>query len=142
MPNPNDGVNFLIADVARLLRRRFAEQLRRSAVKLTLAQARALVYVSRREGLRQVELAAVMEVQPITLARVVDQLERAGLVERREDPGDRRAYQLFLRPAARAPLGRIARASDGVRERALRGLGRAEAAALTAALQRVHGNLA
>jgi DNA-binding MarR family transcriptional regulator len=142
MPRADDGTGFLIADVARLLRRRFAANLRATAVKLTLAQARALVYVSRQEGLRQVELAAVLEIQPITLARIVDQLDEAGLVERRKDPGDRRAYQLYLRPAARPLLARIARASDEVRLRALRGLGARDSAALLAALRRIRGNLA
>ena len=84
-PKPNDSVGFLIADVLRLMRRRFAKHLKPSG--LTLAQARALVYISRREGLRQVELAAVMEIQPITLARIVDQLAEAGLVERRAIEG-------------------------------------------------------
>lgn len=142
MPKAEDGVGFLIADVARLLRRRFAGQLKAGAADLTLAQARALVYISRREGLRQVELAAVLEVQPITLARIVDQLDAAGLVERRADPGDRRAYQLYLRPAARPKLALVARATEKVRQRALRGLAGREAAAMVAALRKLRGNLA
>ncbi len=142
MPKAEDGVGFLIADASRLLRRRFAGQLKANAVKLTLAQARALVHISRREGLRQVELAALLEVQPITLARIVDQLDDAGLVERRADPTDRRAYQLYLRPAARPQLALISRATEKVRLRALRGLRGAEAAALVAALRKVRGNLA
>jgi DNA-binding MarR family transcriptional regulator len=142
MPKTDDGIGFLIGDVSRQLRRRFAEQLKANSVQLTLAQARALVHISRREGLRQVELAALLEIQPITLARVVDQLDDAGLVERRADPEDRRAYQLYVRPAARAPLAQIARATETVRLRALRGLAAPEAAALTAALRKVRGNLA
>lgn len=140
MPKSQDSVGFLIADVLRLMRRHFAGQLK--ATGLTLAQARALVYISRREGLRQVELAALMEIQPITLARIVDQLDDTGLVERRADPGDRRAYQLFLRPAARAPLAKVTQASDQVRQQALRGLAPREAAALADALNRVRENLA
>ncbi len=142
MPKADDGIGFLIVDVSRLMRRRFAEQLKATSVELTLAQARALVYISRRQGLRQVELAGVLEVQPITLARVVDQLADAGLVERRADAGDRRAYQLYLRPAARPQLALIARATEKVRLRALRGLGGRGTAALIAALRKVRGNLA
>jgi DNA-binding MarR family transcriptional regulator len=142
MPRTDDGLGFLIVDVSRLMRRRFAEELKATSVRLTLAQARALVYISRRQGLRQVELAAVMEIQPITLARVVDQLADAGFVERRADAGDRRAYQLYLRPAARPQLALIARATEKARLHALEGLGQRAAAALIAALQKVRSNLA
>lgn len=142
MPKADDGIGFLIVDVSRLMRRRFAEQLKAISVTLTLAQARALVYIARREGLRQVELAALLEIQPITLARVIDQLAGAGLVERRADAVDRRAYQLYLRPAARPQLALIARATEKVRLRAVEGLQKRDAAALIAALQKVRGNLA
>jgi hypothetical protein len=78
-----DSLGFLLASVARQLRHAFQQRL--TDPQLTLAQARALVYVARHEGVRQVELAALLEVQPITLARLIDQLARAGLVERRAD---------------------------------------------------------
>ena len=122
------------------MRRAFAARLRGSS--LTLAQARALVHIARAEGIRQVELAARLEVQPITLARLVDQLDHAGLVERRADPGDGRAYQLFLTAAARAPLGRIERVGATVRAQAMKGLSEREAAAVMAGLRRMRENLA
>jgi DNA-binding MarR family transcriptional regulator len=122
------------------MRRAFAQRLKGSS--LTLAQARALVHVSRNEGIRQVELAALLEVQPITLARLVDQLAGAGLVERRADPADGRAFQLFLRPAARAPLARIGRVGAAVRAQALKGLSDREAGTLLAGLRRMRENLA
>ena len=75
-----DSLGFLLADVFRLLRQNFQRRLEGSS--LTLAQARALVYLSRHEGVRQVDLAEMLEVQPITLARLIDQLADAGLVER------------------------------------------------------------
>lgn len=139
-PFSRETLGFLLGDVSRLMRRRFAERLKGSA--LTVAQARALVHVSRREGIRQVELAALLEVQPITLARLLDQLGAAGLVERRTDPGDRRAYRLFLRPAAKAPLAEVGRIAAALRAKALRGLDAGEAAALLAALRRLRENLA
>lgn len=137
----DDGIGFLVADITRLMRRRFAEELKAGRVRLTLAEARALVYISRREGLRQVELAALLESQPITVARLVDQLAKAGYVERRADPGDRRAYRLHLRAAAREPLARIARATEAVRQRTLRGLPAREAASLAGSLERIRTNL-
>ena len=83
-----NSLGFLLADVYRFMRRAFAEKLAGDSA-LTMAQARALLFVSRREGLRQVELADLLEVKPITLARLIDQLVHHGLVERRPDPSDR-----------------------------------------------------
>ena len=65
-------LNFLLADVSRLMRRAFEQRLTDSP--LTFAQVRVLIYATRNEGLRQIELAEMLEVQPITLARLVDQL--------------------------------------------------------------------
>ncbi len=121
------------------MRRAFARRLKGSS--LTLAQARALVYVSRHEGVRQVELAALLEVQPITLARLVDQLDVAGLVKRRADPADGRAYQIFLTTAAKGPLEEIARVAATVRAQALKGLSEREAGATLAGLRRMRENL-
>lgn len=134
-----ESLGFLVADLSRLMRRAFAQRIRDSS--LTLAQARALVYLSRNEGMRQVDLAAVLEVQPITLARLVDQLHAGGLVERRADPADRRAYRLYLRPGARAPLEEIARVGAAVRAQALKGLSEREANATLEGLRRMRENL-
>ncbi len=140
MTQRQETLGFLLADVSRLMRRAFQQRLKASA--LTLAQARALVYLARREGVHQVELAELLEVQPITLARLVDQLERAGLVERRADPKDRRAYHLFLTRAAAPHLAAIEQVAAQVRAEALRSLGRGEAATLMLALRTMRENLA
>src|SRR5450631_3665986 len=100
-----ESLGFLLADVSRLMRRAFERRLDGSS--LTLAQARALIYVSRHEGVRQVDFAELLEVQPITLGRLIDQLAETGLVERRPDSADRRAYQIFLTPAAASHLAAI-----------------------------------
>lgn len=138
----SDGLGFLLADVSRLMRHEFARRMDAAASALTFAQARALVYLARSEGLRQVELASLLEVQPITLGRLVDQLDARGLVERRVDPEDRRAYRLFLRPAARPHLQAIRAVGAAVRADALREIGPAPAAALSAMLARMRDNLA
>jgi DNA-binding MarR family transcriptional regulator len=109
---------------------------------LTLALARALVHISRREGLRQVDLADFLEIQPITLARIVDQLTAKGLVERRPDPTDRRAYQLFLTTEAGVALNTIDQATIAIRAHALRDLNPEQAALAASVLQRVRDNLA
>jgi DNA-binding MarR family transcriptional regulator len=136
---PGESLGFLIADVSRLMRRAFAGRLQGSA--LTLAQARALVYLSRHQGIRQVELAALLELQPMTLARLIDQLERAGLVERRADPADRRAYRLHLMPAAAPRLAAIRRVARATRAEALRNQATRQAQAAQRALQAMRDNL-
>ncbi len=140
MTSPQDSLGFLLADASRLMRRAFQARLEGSS--LTYAQARALVYLSRHEGIRQIELADLLEVQPITLARLIDQLAGSGLVERRADPADRRAYQLFLTPAAAPHLAAIERVAGAVRAQALRGLDARQAAQVLAALRKIRDNLA
>lgn len=134
-----DSLGFLLADVFRLMRRAFQQRLEDGA--LTPAQGRALVYISRHEGIRQVDLAKLLEVQPITLARLVDQLVEAGVVERRPDPADRRAYQVFLTPAAASHLATIEQVSATIRADALRGLDAQQAAFLLSALHTMRDNL-
>ncbi len=135
-----ESLGFLLASVSHLMRRAFSE--RREDGALTLAQARALFYVSRNEGMRQIDLAELLEVKPITLARLIDQLAEAGLVERRADPDDRRAYRIFLTPTAAPHLESIEAVAASVRADALRGLGKQDVATLFAALQAMRDNLA
>jgi MarR family transcriptional regulator for hemolysin len=66
-----------------------------------------LVRLDRHEGLNQSELAETLDLQPITLTRLLDKLSDSGLIERRPDPEDRRAKRLFLTPAARPLLERL-----------------------------------
>ena len=139
MKQPQDSLGHLVSDVSRLMRREFQKRLEGSS--LTLAQARALVYVSRNEGIRQVDLADLLEVQPMTLARLIDQLASDHLVERRPDPTDRRAYRIHLTNAAAPHLAAIEDVVVTVRRHASRHLGKAEVDAVVAALQQMRDNL-
>lgn len=85
---------FLCLDVGRLFRKRFGELARRTGH--TGAQWRVLLMLQRSPGINQGALAEQLDVEPITACRMVDRLEQAKLVERRRDPEDRRAWQLFL----------------------------------------------
>ncbi len=115
-----DTVPFEIAETAHALRRAFDRRV--APLGVTRAQWRALAWLARQPGLRQVELADRLDVEPITLCRIVDRLEEAGLVERRRDPDDRRAWRLHLTDKGvplveklRALAGELAReAFDGV----------------------------
>lgn len=134
-----DSLGFLLADVSRLMRKSFAQHLQKST--LTLAQARALVYVAGNEGIRQVDLAELLEVQPITLGRLVDSLTQQGLVERRTDPSDGRAYRLALLPAAEPHLAAIERVAEKLRKIAMRHIDKRQAELVVAALQTIRTNL-
>ncbi len=94
------------------------------------------------EGLHQIDLAELLEVKPITLARLLDQLAKAGLVARRADPGDRRAYRIFLTPATAPHLESVEAVAASVRADALRSLNRQEITALFSALRTIRDNLA
>ena len=77
MVSEQDSLGFMLADLSRMMRQAFQRRLEGSSI--TLAQARALVYLARHQGIRQIDLAKLLEVQPITLARLIDQLAEAGL---------------------------------------------------------------
>src|SRR5258705_13427042 len=135
-----DSLGFTLADVARLMRRHFKERLNDSC--LTHAQARVLVHTSRNEGIRQIELAEMLEVQPIPLARLLDQLAEVGLIERRPDPEDRRAYHVYLTDAATPHLASIERVAKTIHKAAMRDLTEKQAASVLAALRKIRDNLA
>ena len=97
---------FLINDVARLLRT-YADQ-RARQFGMTRAQWAVLARLESNEGLKQSELAEMLDLQPITLTRLVDRLCANGLIERRADPDDRRAKRLHLTAAARPLMDRLA----------------------------------
>jgi DNA-binding MarR family transcriptional regulator len=98
----------LIHDVARLMRTRADARAR--TYGMTRAQWMILVRLDAQPGMSQNELAALIEVEPITVARLVDRLESRGFVERRADPADRRIWRLHLSPAAAPMLKEIAKA--------------------------------
>jgi DNA-binding MarR family transcriptional regulator len=95
----------LLHDVARFLRVR-SDQLARGR-DMTRAQWIILARLARQPGMSQNELAAICEVEPITIGRLIDRLEARGLVERRPDPKDRRVRRLHLKPAAEPYLEEI-----------------------------------
>lgn len=121
MPLPIEReMAFTIMDVARMLKT-FADQ-RVRLYGMTRAQWGVLVRLDHSEGLKQSELAELLDLQPITLTRLLDRLAENGLIERRPDPNDRRANRLFLTPAARPVLERLADLGVEVMEAVLDGL--------------------
>src|SRR5262245_19886278 len=105
MPQNNRELAFAINDVARLLRTYADHEAR--AFGMTRAKWAVLARLDRFEGLKQTELAEMLDLQPITLTRLLDGLADNGLIERRPDPDDRRAKRLYPTAAARPLLERL-----------------------------------
>ena len=96
---------FTLIDTARLLKTLADQEVRR--LGMTRAQWAVLSRIDRNEGLKQSEIADLLEIQPITLTRLLDRLAENGLIERRPDENDRRAWRLYLTPAARPLVERL-----------------------------------
>lgn len=118
--SPKREFAFLVNDVARLLRT-YADQKVR-LLGMTRAQWAVLTRLQRYEGLKQSELAELLDVQPITLTRLLDRLCANGLIERRPDPDDRRANRLFLTPAAEPVMARLADLGEELMTTVLEGI--------------------
>lgn len=136
---PEETVGRLMYDITRLWRRNF--QWRAREFGLTRTQWAVLALLARNEGINQAALADLAELEPISLVRILDKLESAGLVERRPDPGDRRARLIFFRRSADDTLGRIWEKAAEVRTEALTGLSVDEVATLRGLLEKVKVNL-
>jgi MarR family transcriptional regulator, transcriptional regulator for hemolysin len=134
-----DSIAFLLHDLARQFRYRFDARAR--ALGVTRPQWRALLILARREGLSQSELADLLEVERITLCRMVDRLAEAGLVERRADPKDRRIWRLHLTPSALGIVEQLTQIGADLEEEALSALSAAERTMLRETLTRVRNEL-
>jgi MarR family transcriptional regulator for hemolysin len=139
METNSPTLGFLLHDVARLLKKRFEQHARGSG--LTRSQWQVLAYLARNEGISQSALAELLEVEPITLARIADKLEALGLVERRPHPSDRRVWLLHLTRAARPKLEQVRKLGDITRSEALAGISEADRTHLLKTLQVVKANL-
>ena len=139
MKTGKDTIGFLVNDAARLMRRDFERRAR--SLGLTRAQWQAMFHLARNEGCNQTTLADLLEVEPITLARVIDRLELSGLVQRRADPTDRRARLLFLGERAHPLLEQLRTLGAETREVALAGIDEDERNLLITLLTKMRANL-
>ena len=133
-------VGFVLHDVGRLMRKRFEQQA--AHLGFTRSQWLVLLHLAKNEGIHQAGLAEILEIEPITLVRILDKLESRGLVERRQHPTDRRLWLLFLTPDARSVLQPLHAIGEATRAEALAGLSNADRATLLRLLGAVKANLA
>jgi MarR family transcriptional regulator for hemolysin len=130
---------FTIMDVARLIKT-YADQ-RARQFGISRAQWAVLIRIERTEGLKQSELAEMLDLQPISLTRLLDRLAENGLIERRADPNDRRANRLYLKPAAKPLLGQLAALGTDMMGTVLKGLDEPAIERMLKELGRVKSNL-
>ena len=135
-----EDLPFEIAETAHSLRRAFDR--RASALGVTRAQWKVLFRLTRTPGLRQVELADMLDVEPITLSRIIDRLEEAGHVERTPDPADRRAWRLQVTAGAMPLVKRLRAVAHDLVEEAFGGIDPRELETMRGVLAQVRENVA
>ncbi len=141
MPRDPVDANFLftLGELQRLVRAYADRQAARYGI--TRAQWAVLAKVERFEGMKQTELAEQMEMQPITLTRLIDRLCDNGWIERRSDDADRRVTRLYLRKAGRTLLGKMNGLKSEITTTALEGISPSEAQRLLAQLDAIKENV-
>jgi DNA-binding MarR family transcriptional regulator len=135
-------LGFLLRESSLMLRRRFVHHARKAGLPLNRSEASLLWHVSHEPGIIQAAVAQHLEMETISVARLVDGLERAGLMERRAHAADRRMRTLWLTEAGDAAAARIRGINDIVRAEALAGIPAAQREALLDLLLLVRTNLA
>ena len=128
-----------IAETSRTMRRYYDRGV--AALGVTTAQWRVLLRLAREPGLKQVELAERLDVEPITACRIVDRLEEAGLVERQRDPDDRRAWRLALTAKAGPLVTRLGAIAEDMSSQAFAELSATEIEALRGYLARIRASV-
>ncbi|WP_426437982.1 MarR family winged helix-turn-helix transcriptional regulator [Bradyrhizobium genosp. P] len=130
---------FTLGEVFRLIRVYADKEAARYGI--TRAQWGVLAKVERNEGMKQTELAELLEMQPITLTRLIDKLCDAGWIERRSDETDRRVNRLYLKKAARPLLGKLAGLRSELTAAALEGISPTDAHRLLTQLESIKENV-
>lgn len=132
-------IGFVLHDVARLMRKRFEQRARH--LGLTRSQWQVLSKLSYNEGIHQKGLADLLEIESITLVRLLDKMQERGLVERRRHPTDRRMTLLFLTPDARPLLQVMRKLGEQTRQEAMAGFSEQEYQQVQQSLERMRENL-
>lgn len=135
-----ERLGLLIHDAARLIRRRF--EARTSGSGLSSAQWRLLLRVSKEPGVAQARLAELLEIEPISVSRLIDRMEDGGWIERRADAGDRRVRLIFPTAKATEAFGKFRSVAAVVYEEALAGISAEGRRALLGGLRTINENLA
>jgi MarR family transcriptional regulator, transcriptional regulator for hemolysin len=140
-PRGRRSLGFLLRESSRLMRRRFVHHAREAGLPLNRSEASLLWQVFHEPGTNQAKVASELDIETITVVRLVDSLEEAGLIERRPHSADRRVRTLWLTAAGEEAAARIRAIADLVRAEALAGVPIAERQRLLTLLQAIRSNL-
>lgn len=137
--DPNSNLGFLLHDATRLLRKRF--EARGQEYGLSSAQWRMLVTLVKEQGAPQARLAEVLEIEPISVSRLLDRMEEGGWVERRPDANDRRVRMAFATEKARAAFAKVKDMAADLYDEAFGGLTDSERETFLKGLRTICHNL-
>jgi DNA-binding MarR family transcriptional regulator len=140
-PPARRTLGFLLRESSRLMRRRFVQHARRTGLPLNLSEASLLWQVMHAPGISQSGAASLLDLETISVVRLVDSLEQAGLLERRPHPTDRRIRTLWLTKAGEAAVGQVRHINEMVRREALAGISTAESEQMLDTLLTMRTNL-
>jgi len=132
-------LGFAMHDSARLMRKRFEQRARH--VGLTRSQWQVLAMLAIHEGIHQKGLADLLELESITLVRLLDKMAKRGLIERRSHPTDRRFSLLYLTEQAHPLLELMRGMGQATRQEATAGFSEEETQLLLQMMTRVRANL-
>ncbi len=137
--DPKREAAMRIVETSRLLRSLVEQRLK--PYGMTRAQAATLGRLEREEGLSQNEMAETLELAPIAMVRIVDQLESEGLVERRADPSDRRCNLLYITEAGRNRLASLESFKTRIAAELFDGIGESDIRQMLSTLDHMHANI-
>ncbi|MBP2550342.1 DNA-binding MarR family transcriptional regulator [Neorhizobium galegae] len=133
-------LGFLVTDGARLLRAAFERRIADAGLGITPAEARTLLNIHALKDCRQLDIAARMGIEPMTVCAFLDKLQALGLIERQPDPADRRAKRVTLTPSCAPLILAIRKELDSVILKATTGMGSDEALLLCRLLERMNAS--
>lgn len=133
---------WLLHETARLYHGRDDREMRARLPGMTRARCAVLIHLAQHEGVNQAALAQILDIRSITLVRLLDRLEAAGLVARMPDPDDRRAHVLALTAKALPVIEHIYDLTRKNHDDLRLGISKVEASQLRALLCRIRSNLA
>lgn len=130
---------FLCYEISHIIRQRFNKAA--EPLGFTHAQWRAMVHLSENQNCRQIDLAEILEIKPITLVKQIDLLEESGMVVRNKDMDDRRAYRLSITDKAHTVMEQLWKVADAVEVEVLAALSDDERVLMTSLLDRIKSSV-
>jgi MarR family transcriptional regulator, transcriptional regulator for hemolysin len=133
----NIGIRMTV--LARLIRNDFDRRV--AAISLSRSKWTLIAAVARKPGVNQRAIAEMLEMSEVSAGRLIERLVKEGMVERRPSEGDRRAFCIYLTPAARPVLDQLAEVAREAEEQVFEGMSQDELETLLAGLDKLYGNI-